>query len=497
METKIKEFILEHLPILKAAEYGVYPKSVHIDGDSIVFMADYGDRDVLMSAGNTVFTGKKQEIEGCVWTESELTHKNAELLRKKYPFTAPVPVLRHPRSVGTGDRLGIATPGHIRVFEKYDAYPVFAQQSVRELNLTGRTFEDVLDCASWSVFRENFTRGFGADGDHLKTPEEVREAIKTGYTMITLDCSEHIRGDIAAMTDEEVNKEYRADPELEERYLGKSFQVEQYDITFDTAEFRRMCLIYNDAIDFAVMIYKKFFTGLEEKADFEISIDETETATLASQHFYVANELIRRGVKPATIAPRFCGEFQKGIDYIGNLDQFQKEFAEHAAIARYFGYKISVHSGSDKFSVFEAVGKETKGKFHLKTAGTNWLEAMKVVAEREPALYREIHQFAVEKAFEEARKYYHVTTDLENIPDLDTLEDVQLPELFDNPNSRQLIHITYGLILNAENPDGSLRFKDKLFQVWRRFRTEYAQNLETHIGRHLELLYRGFKEEEP
>lgn len=496
MERKIIQFIQEQLPVLKAGEYGVYPKSIHIDETDVIFMADCGDRDVLISTEHTGFSGKGQKINGTVWVEAELTHENAELLRKKYPFTAPIPVLRRFRTAGTGDRLGIATPGHIRVFEKYDAFPVFVQQSIRELNLTGRTFENVLDCASWAVFRENFVRGFGADGDHLKTPEEVEEAISKGYTMITLDCSEHIRGEAAKMSDTEIQKLYKADPELEKRYLGKCFQVEKYKITFNDMDFKRMCLIYNDAIDFAVSIYKKFIVGLEEKIDFEISIDETETPTSAAQHFYVANELIRQEVKPATIAPRFCGEFQKGIDYKGNLEQFQKEFAEHAAIARYFGYKISVHSGSDKFAVFETVGKETKGRFHLKTAGTNWLEAMKIVAEWEPSLYREIHQFALDNAFEKARKYYHVSADLDKIPDLNNLKDEELPGLFNNPDARQMLHITYGLILNAKNEDASLRFKDRLFQVWRRFREEYAWNLENHIGRHLELLYKGYEEEE-
>ena len=199
-----------------------------------------------------------------------------------------------------------------------------------------------------------------------------------------------------------------------------------------------------------------------------------------------------RWVQPATIAPRFCGEFQKGIDYIGDLAQFEKEFAGHAAIARKFGYKISVHSGSDKFSVFSIVGKYTEGVFHLKTAGTNWLEAMKVIAEHEPSLYREIHQYALDEAFVEARKYYHVTTNLNNIPALSTLSDEELPALFQNNDSRQLIHITYGLILNEKNPDGSFAFKDRMYAAWRKYSEELDTNIANHIGHHLEKLYSGF-----
>lgn len=492
MEQKIIDYIKEGLPAEQADVYGIYRESLHTQDGCTAFMADCGEKDLLIVTEGYGFQGESVQVGETAWTAAELNHENAEVLRKVFPFTAPVSVLKKQRSVGVGDRLGLATPGHIRVFKKYDAYPVFAQQSIRELNLTNRTFEDVLDCASYAVFRENYTGGYGADGDHLKTPEEVRYAISCGYTMITLDCSEHIRNDVEGMSDNEVNKEYQADPELESIYLGNTFRVGDYDITFEESAFRRACLIYNEAIDFAVSIYKEFFAEHEEELDFEISIDETETPTDPAQHFYVANELIRRGVRPATVAPRFCGEFQKGIDYIGNLSQFEKEFAEHAAIARHFGYKISVHSGSDKFSVFEIVGRLTNGNFHLKTAGTNWLEAMLVIAEHEPALYREIHRYALEDAFAEARKYYHVTTDLGNIPSLEQLSDAQLPELFKNNDSRQLIHITYGLILNAKNEDGSDRFRNRLYRAWRAYSEEYARNLAAHIGKHLELLYKGF-----
>lgn len=481
----IIEFIENGLK--NAEKYGVYPKSLHKSGDCTAFIVNAGERDLLVASEGFGFTGEKAGK----YVIAEENHENAVALRKVFSFTAPSPVLTKERTVGVGDRLGIATPGHIRVFEKYDAYPILAQQSIRELTLTNRTFEDVLDCVSYAVFREDFTRGFGADGDHLKTPKEVEYALSCGYTMVTLDCSEHIRNDVDGLSDEAVAAQYKPNAELEAKYVGKTFDVGGNKIYFDEGAFKRMSLIYNEAIDFAVGIYKKYFEN--SKVDFEISIDETATPTAPEQHYYVASELIARGVKPATVAPRFIGEFQKGIDYIGDLSQFEKEFAVHAAIAEHFGYKISVHSGSDKFSVFETVGKYTKGRFHLKTAGTNWLEAMKIVAEHAPALYREIHKYALEYAFFEAKKYYHVTTDLNKIPSLDTLTDAELPKLFDNNDSRQLIHITYGLILNEKDKDGKPLYKDRLYKVWRDYAEEYAAALQKHIGNHLKNLYAGFK----
>ena len=464
-----------------------YPRSAHRYGDATVSMVRGEDADFLKVVGpNPGFSGTCPAGEGYF----PLDHANTALLRRLFPFCAPKPVLTNGRTVGVGDRLGIATPGHLRVFEKYDAVPVLAQQSIRELTLTNRTFGDVLDCATRAVFREDFQRGYGADGDHLKTDAEVEYALGEGYTMLTLDCSEHIRNDVLSMTDGQVAAEYRADAGLESIYLGKTFSVEGQDVTFGADEFKRTCLIYCKAIDHAVAIYRKHVEG--RPVDFEVSIDETMTPTTPVQHYFVANELTRRGVKIATVAPRFCGEFQKGIDYIGDLAQFEREMAVHAAIARRFGYKLSIHSGSDKFSTFPIIGRLTRGNFHLKTAGTNWLEAMRVVAMCAPSLSREIHSYALDTAFAEARKYYHVTTDLSKIPPLDSLRDDELEGLFEQNDARQLIHITYGLILTVKNADGTSRFRDRVFRLWREHDEEYAQRLEKHIGRHLEMLYSGF-----
>ena len=110
-----------------------------------------------------------------------------------------------------------------------------------------------------------------------------------------------------------------------------------------------------------------------------------------------------------------------------------------------------------------------------------------VVAECDPKLYREVHKFAL-SAFDEAKKYYHVTTDLTRIPDIDTLSDEELPGLFEQNDPRQLIHITYGLILNAK-ADGAPLFRGRLYKLWRDHEEVYARHLDRHISKHLELLY--------
>ena len=468
--------------------FEIYEDSKHTD----VFMVAAPKQDYIVAKPNLGFEGEDVICQGEKWTLAPLNHANAEKLRAMFPFTAPSRVLERDKTVGVGDRLGIATDGHLRVFKDYpEVTPILAQQSIRELTLTNRTFADVIDSATFAVFRNNYTTGWGADGDHVKTSDEVEYALSSGCTLITLDCSEQIDNSIDALSAEEVAKKYAeydycCKEKLEEAYLGKTFDVgEGVSITFDADMYKRCILIYSKAIKHAIDIYRtRILSDNGQRADFEISIDETMTPTHPAQHFFVANQLVHHDVHIATVAPRFCGEFQKGIDYIGNLDQFAQEMKIHAAIARHFGYKLSIHSGSDKFSIFPSAGKETKGKFHLKTAGTNWLEAMKLVAMKDPALYRAVHKFAL-GAFSEATKYYHVTTDLNKIPNIDTLKDSELPDLFKLNDSRQLIHITYGLILNAKAADGTLLFKDKLYDLWRTYKEDYAELLHSHIGRHV------------
>ena len=466
----------------------LYPDSVQSIGDDWVFMADCEGQDFIYASGDI---GKEFEGTPCcknsnlVWTEIPLTNANAKVLRRLFSCTAPIRVLGKDRSIGCGDRLGNATPGHIDAIMPYDAYPILAQQSIRELTLTGRTYIGVLDDVSFAVFKTGYTRGFGADGDHLKNPDDIKHVIEIGYTMVTLDCSDHINKDVDSMSDADIEKECDLPANIEAEYIGKKFSLEGIDdISFTESGLKKIYLKYGKAIDFACEIFETLIAPVKDRVDFEISLDETIDPTLPSEHFFVASELKRRGVKFETIAPRFCGEFQKGIDYIGDIVQFEKELDIHAAIAKHFGYKLSIHSGSDKFSVFPIIGRGTLGKYHVKTAGTSWLEAVRLIAIKEPKLYRELHRHAL-KSFPEALKLYAVTTDLTKIPNVDTLSDDELVSLFDQNDARQLIHITYGQILTDKHEDGSYVFNDELRKLWHQHADVLSELLKKHIGRHL------------
>ena len=321
----------------------------------------------------------------------------------------------------------------------------------------------------------------------------MKGALACGYTMITLDCSEHIDNNVDKMSSEEVDKAYEnfKQENVEEKYLGKEFQLGSgITISFNNDELKRIILIYSKAIDFASEIYNQIIKDYSREVDFEISIDETLTPTSPQAHFFVAQELKDNEVNSATVAPRFCGEFQKGIDYIGNVEGFEEEFIVHTAIADYFGCKISVHSGSDKFSVFPIVGERTKGRYHVKTAGTNWLEAIRVIAAKDPALYREIHSFAL-SVLDDAKKYYHIGADINKIPQLDQLKDEDLPGLMDKDDSRQVIHITYGLILQAKKGNDEYLFRDRIYDLLNTHEDAYYDALYKHIGRHIKALERA------
>ncbi|MCL6589265.1 MAG: tagaturonate epimerase family protein [Firmicutes bacterium] len=469
----------------------VYPDSIHECGGAVLFLlkTSAGKRLIVVGRNSPVYKachGVEHLLEKDSFKECRLTQENSRVIRKYFSFTNPQSLADSDRTIGFGDRLGLASPGQIRLIKGAKVKPVLAQQSMRELNLTGRTYAGVLADVVWAVFQEDYQGGYGADGDHLKTPDSIQMALHSGMTMITLDCSDYIHN----LKDEElplIGQLYGEFPiekreALETRFLGQSFQAGGLNLTFSVESLQLNAVVYQKAIDYAVKVYHELIQPAG-RVDFEVSIDETLTPTDPLSHFFVACQLIEAGVKINSLAPRFCGEFQKGIDYRGDVKQFETEYLAHETIARHFGYKLSIHSGSDKFSVFPIIGR-LSGRFHLKTAGTNWLEAVRVIIRQNPALYREMHAFAI-KHLDEAKKYYHISADPGRIPPLESLADVQLPELMNQDDTRQVLHITYGLILQAKDQDGKYLFKERIYDCLHQNEELYAEFLGAHLGKHL------------
>jgi hypothetical protein len=221
------------------------------------------------------------------------------------------------------------------------------------------------------------------------------------------------------------------------------------------------------------------------KGDFEveISVDETESPTTRVQHVYIASELRRLRVRWVSLAPRYVGRFEKGVDYLGYVPEFEEDIAVHAAIARTVSpdgpYKLSLHSGSDKFSIYPAFVRQTEGLAHLKTAGTSYLEALRAVAALDPSLFREIYDFARDRYIED-RASYHVSASLGRAVQSEDVPDEELPALLERFDEREILRVTFGSVLKEQ------RFRERLMGLLRGHPEHYAAGLERHFLRHLE-----------
>jgi hypothetical protein len=209
--------------------------------------------------------------------------------------------------------------------------------------------------------------------------------------------------------------------------------------------------------------------------DFEVSVDETDSPTTALEHYFIANELSRAGVRFTSLAPRFIGRFEKGVDYIGDLAALDVELARHAVVTAHFGtYKLSLHSGSDKFSVYPLIVKHWGERLHVKTAGTSYLEALRSLAMVEPGLFKQILVLGLER-YPLDRASYHVSAQIEKVP-----VDLELPAYLDHFDAREVLHVTFGSAL--------AQFGNEIKSALVRHNQVYTANLQRHFGKHLDLL---------
>ncbi|QSH40992.1 tagaturonate epimerase family protein [Lentisphaerota bacterium ZTH] len=478
--------------IRKESMVSFYKKSVCKKDNAIVAMArDERQRFILVISERE--DGIISEFEGeqigdaAIARKCPLSEHNAKVLRKHFPWTAPVALHDRRTTVGCGDRLGLATAGHIAAVAKYEVAPVLAQQSMRELEMTGRTFRNVVDDATFMVFQTGYKNGFGADGNDLKTIPDIDNALAAGISMITLDLSGVTNAAAAEWTQDEIDAEFgkftaSSRRHFEEEYFNKSFKIGDEILEIDAPNARRCAVIYCEALDFAAEVHEYLISRCRDQFDLEISITNTASATLPVQHLFIARELLGRNVEFTSLAPRFAGDFQKAVDFSGDTAQFDRQLKLHAAIAQACGrYKISIHSGSDKFTLYPAIGKMTDMHLHLKTAGTSWLEAVRVIAEKEPVLYRVMHKCALDN-YQDMLQLYDVTADIGIIPDVDGMADEELRSLMDMNEARQLLHITYGPILN----DKAIR--PLFFDAMHKHEECYMDKLRKHFDKHLSLL---------
>lgn len=482
---------------------GVLPRSVVSAGGVEAGLADSGQRvAVLAPAGSQVisrFTGKSSDSGGSTLLLGPADAANLDALRGIMPWLRPRPHGTR-TSAGLGDRLGLATPGHVRALRAAGGgiAPIFAQQSIREMDRTGRSPQQVLDDATWGVFAEGWQEGFGADADHLKTTDDLGACVAAGYTFFTFDPGSYVddtteTAGASTLRNSLENLPWRAledlPSDLERRYLGSTFDAEGHEVAFDNLSLARAAVKYGAAVAHVARLYRHLLTAMGD-TDFEveISVDETDSPTTHAQHLYIATELRRLGVRWVSLAPRYVGRFEKGVDYIGAIAEFEEDIRVHAAIARTVSpddpYKHSLHSGSDKFSVYPGFVRQTQGLAHLKTAGTSYLEALRTVSAIDPDLFRQIYTF-VRGRYEEDRASYHVSASTDRAPDSGAVDDNGLPALLEDFDAREILHVTFGSVLRKEN------FRDRILGLLRENPENYAADLERHFLRHLEPFAHG------
>lgn len=435
------------------------------------------------------FSGRRKTDGERVTVICPANQRSAAALERAMPSLAPS-VLGLNATFGFGDRLGDATPGHVAALRSSGAAmaPIFAQQSIREMDRTGRSPRDVLNDALFGVVEGGWERPWGADADHLKTREHVDGCVGAGYTFYTFDPGEHVddRGEFASL------QELRAlfgslpwdalddAPSDHVERLATTYHLGDSHLTLAPEDVMRAAVKYGRAIAHAARLYRHLASVARSAFEVEVSVDETETPTTHSQHIYIASELRRRGVEWVSLAPRYVGGLEKGVDYIGDLREFERDFSIHTAIARALGpYKLSIHSGSDKFAIYDVAAHIAGGSIHVKTSGTSYLEALRTMAAVAPALFRRIYQRALE-SFEDDRATYHVSAKLDRVARADHIGDRDLPALLDDDAIRQILHVTFGSVLG--DPSG---LGDELKATLRSAAGPHTDAVARHLARHL------------
>jgi hypothetical protein len=287
-------------------------------------------------------------------------------------------------SMGTGDRFGRQGRAQLAAVQKafaqgLDIVPVW-NKSHREHTIIGTAPMDVRREADVAVQAGNWQGNYYVDADHigLKNVDLFLEA----SDFFTIDVADFI-----GQTPFE--DAVRVFIEKQQKYVGPLSIpgiAESFEITSDRIEaIARKFLL---AVQEAGKIYRHI-EAAKGKDNFvtEVSMDESNEPQTPVEMFFILAALANEGIPAQTIAPKFTGRFNKGVDYVGDVSQFAREFDQDLAVIRLAvqefdlpdNLKLSVHSGSDKFSIYapihQAIRKYDAG-LHLKTAGTTWLEEL-------------------------------------------------------------------------------------------------------------------------
>lgn len=453
-----------------------------------------GGRHLTVTAKNAsdlaAFSGDKGTCEGAYHLVGPLSPENAAALRAEFANLRPA-LLGSQRSIGTGDRLGLATPGHARAFQTFGpgVAPVFAQQSIREMDRLGRDIQSVIDDATFGCVEAGWEGAVGADTDHIKTEEGIDRGLAAGFTMFTLDPGDEVVDPDEASGGVDAHVPWAAleddESSLLRRYSGKRIDLGGDSLVIGDDDLRRAAVKYGKTIVRTMQMARHVLDNAGREVEIEVAVDETDLITSFVEHYYLAAELQRLGLKWVSLAPRYVDGFEKGVEFLGDPAGLEANLRGHTAIADQLGgYKISLHSGSDKFSIYPLAVEATGGKVHLKTSGTSYLCALDVAAVKNPDLVREMYQVSRE-AYRQARASYQVSANVEVTPEPADVADENVPELVTQFDSRQILHVGYGDVLTYKNSAGEQPYMDGLRAVLETNPDMYSDVLVEHIGKHV------------
>jgi hypothetical protein len=292
-------------------------------------------------------------------------------------------------SVGTGDRFAHQARAQLQACIKAEnagvtVLPVW-NKSNREHIIIGSEPASVRQAADAAIKALHWNHPYFCDADHI-TLETVNRFM-AACDFFTIDVADAI-GKPAAGTD--IDAFVRSHRDLlgliQLAGVDEAFAITVEDLSQTARKFLA-------AVKQAGEVYRAIESA-KGKGNFipEVSMDETDSAQSPVELLIILAAIADEGIPIRTIAPKFSGRFNKGVDYVGDVAQFEREFAlDIAAIAyavEHFGLpkdlKLSVHSGSDKFSIYPAIYacmKRFDAGVHLKTAGTTWLEELIGLAE--------------------------------------------------------------------------------------------------------------------
>lgn len=375
-------------------------------------------------------------------------------------------------SFGTGDRFAMQGEAQLRAIQKalvsgIEITPVW-NKSNREHLTIGSDPSQTRKEADSAVKALGWGKPYFVDADHINLSTVDRFTEHCDF--FTIDVADYI-GKLADEADIEAfvmkNRGYKG--KLNIPGIDEVFSVSE-------ASIRAIGSKYLFAIKHASAIYGHI-ASQKAPGSFvtEVSMDEVNDAQTPLELFFILSAIAGEGIPVATIAPKFTGRFNKGVDYVGDVDIFAREFEQDLLVIdyaiRHFGLpedlKLSVHSGSDKFSIYPVMGrlikKYDKG-LHVKTAGTTWLEeaiGLAMAGGDALKLVTEIYIGALTR-FDELAGPYATVIDIDRhmLPSVATVQSWNGHQLADalrhipghpsyNPHFRQLMHVAYKLAAEA------------------------------------------------